>query len=594
MHHLDTNHGESFSNFPRPTRDHVNRSSDNSGVMAIRRPTYWLEMRGIKTATDSMPAKKNHQSEEEEEEEEEDDDDDDEDYEEPSSKKRKHSGWKKRASTKKSPKRKGSYVPKEPPSYPAGSIEEKWYLEILHNGQVTCPKCSVIVRKTVEGLKKHMESCREDAYTCQHCGKKFRSSAGMTYHLMAFHNLFAQGDTDDLNNQPDRGRLRKVLKCMGRLKCMRKGCSSSFTTMMGYLYHTKKCGKEEAELEVMALKCQHCGRAYQSRAGLVYHVRTKHEPLTSCHGDQRQQKENSYEARVQRRSAKIASYYLHEIASEELIKEWPKRKLLRDLVPDDRKLKFRRPGLPTFSKEVLQKWNVELKRFHIIHCPNEDCEAVYSSIPGLKAHLGTCSKGDFVSGKYVCLLCEKEFVSESGVKYHINTVHSEEWFIVNTKSTKSFEKPIKMQQKNDKYKTSKAAAAQNRQTRSTRELIGNHSMNKAPNATAKIRSVGIQLPEKNDISTSSGMKGKEPRKRNVREPVPNATVIKAETFEVSKPETSTAPTLKPVTTTSQNPRILKLRLRGTRCESLPLKPELRTRQHRNHCSEGKKKLKADS
>jgi hypothetical protein len=30
-----------------------------------------------------------------------------------------------------------------------------------------------------------------------------------------------------------------------------------------------------------------------------------------------------------------------------------------------------------------------------------------------------------VAGKYKCLLCEKEFVSESGVKYHINSVHAE-------------------------------------------------------------------------------------------------------------------------------------------------------------------------
>lgn len=35
------------------------------------------------------------------------------------------------------------------------------------------------------------------------------------------------------------------------------------------------------------------------------------------------------------------------------------------------------------------------------------------------------SQGEFIAGKYKCLLCEKEFVSESGVKYHINTVHAE-------------------------------------------------------------------------------------------------------------------------------------------------------------------------
>ncbi|MEE6528023.1 hypothetical protein FKM82_029894, partial [Ascaphus truei] len=53
------------------------------------------------------------------------------------------------------------------------------------------------------------------------------------------------------------------------------------------------------------------------------------------------------------------------------------------------------------------------------------CASVYCSISGLKTHLGSCTQGDFVAGKYRCLLCEKEFISESGVKYHINSMHGE-------------------------------------------------------------------------------------------------------------------------------------------------------------------------
>lgn len=75
--------------------------------------------------------------------------------------------------------------------------------------------------------------------------------------------------------------------------------------------------------------------------------------------------------RVQRRSAKIAVYHLQELASAELAKEWPKRKVLQDLVPDDRKLKYTRPGLPTFSQEVLHKWKSDIKKYHRIQCPNQ-------------------------------------------------------------------------------------------------------------------------------------------------------------------------------------------------------------------------------
>lgn len=45
-------------------------------------------------------------------------------------------------------------------SPPAGSQEERWQLQIVAKGRVTCPKCKSVSRKTVEGLKKHMENCR--------------------------------------------------------------------------------------------------------------------------------------------------------------------------------------------------------------------------------------------------------------------------------------------------------------------------------------------------------------------------------------------------------------------------------------------------
>lgn len=44
--------------------------------------------------------------------------------------------------------------------HPPGSQEERWQLQIVAKGRVTCPKCKSVSRKTVEGLKKHMENCR--------------------------------------------------------------------------------------------------------------------------------------------------------------------------------------------------------------------------------------------------------------------------------------------------------------------------------------------------------------------------------------------------------------------------------------------------
>lgn len=40
-------------------------------------------------------------------------------------------------------------------------MEEKWYLEIMDKGSVSCPTCQAVGRKTIEGLKKHMENCKQ-------------------------------------------------------------------------------------------------------------------------------------------------------------------------------------------------------------------------------------------------------------------------------------------------------------------------------------------------------------------------------------------------------------------------------------------------
>ncbi|CAI7934823.1 finger 512 isoform X1 [Podarcis lilfordi] len=406
-------------------------------------------------------------------------------------------------------KPKGGHRKRDTPVYAAGSLEEHWQLEILSRGRVTCPTCRAVVRKTVEGLKKHMTNCQHEMLTCHRCGKQLRSLAGMKYHIMADHNSLPVGTEEAACDLGERERLRRVLKRMGKLKCPRQvrwsslwpsgepeqpgpgwgrglrppqaplgecradsppsswwwrgdaeapppppswlpsflgacaplcppllpqGCTGSFTSVLGFLYHTRKCGKEAAELEQMALKCQHCGKAYRSKAGLAYHLKMEHGPISLLGQDIQppppkevaSAEPSSGGRRALRKSALAAAHHLQEaLAKEALAKEWPRRKVWQDLVPEDRKLKYTRPGLPAVSQEVLSKWRAEIKACRRVRCPNQGCECVYSSISGLKSHLSSCILGEFVAGRYRCLLCEKEFVSESGVKYHINTVHAQ-------------------------------------------------------------------------------------------------------------------------------------------------------------------------
>ncbi|XP_054610038.1 zinc finger protein 512B isoform X1 [Dunckerocampus dactyliophorus] len=386
----------------------------------------------------------------------------------------------------------------------SGTVSDvQWQKAISERGEVVCPTCSIVTRKTIHGLKKHMEICQklQEALKCQQCHKQFRSKAGLNYHTMAEHNSkpsWSEGQMED--EHEERERLRRILKQMGKIKCPSEGCSAHFASLMGYQYHQKRCGREVSDDEKRVFLCQHCGKTYRSKVGRDYHVRTEHSPTitaimsATCNskdsstdtnnntgkervasdrlsGGKREQNqpgwyqkapvaqekdkvkdkdiqgkdrakekavqneslaedfERTPSGRVRRRSAQVAVFHLQEIAEDELAKDWgTKRRIKDDLVPDSKRLNYTRPGLPSFSRELLETWKSQVKENGFICCTNENCDAVYSSVSGLKAHLANCSQGGGGLAKYTCLICQKEFNSESGVKYHISKTHSQNWF----------------------------------------------------------------------------------------------------------------------------------------------------------------------
>uniref|UniRef100_A0A4W6DYV5 Zinc finger protein 512B n=1 Tax=Lates calcarifer TaxID=8187 RepID=A0A4W6DYV5_LATCA len=313
---------------------------------------------------------------------------------------------------------------KDPATTSSGAVPDtQWQRAISERGEVVCPTCSIVTRKTIHGLKKHMEICQklQDALKCQQCHKQFRSKAGLNYHTMAEHSTKPSGSEGQTGDEhEERERLRRVLKQMGRIKCPSEGCSAHFSSLMGYQYHQKRCGGEFSDDEKPVFLCQHCGKTYRSKAGRDYHVRTEHSPtITTTMTSQGEDFERT----------PMAVFHLQEIAEDELAKDWgTKRRIKDDLVPDSKRLNYTRPGLPNFSPELLETWKNQVKEKGFICCTNENCEAVYSSVSGLKAHLANCSQGGGELGKYTCLICQKEFSSESGVKYHISKTHSQNWF----------------------------------------------------------------------------------------------------------------------------------------------------------------------
>ncbi|KAM4691532.1 zinc finger protein 512B [Rhinophrynus dorsalis] len=326
---------------------------------------------------------------------------------------------------------------------PPGSVDDRGQRQISKRGEVICPNCCSVTRKTMAGLRKHMEVCEQlqEALRCQHCRKQFKSKAGLNYHTMAEHvNKSSTPEDVPVDEQKERERLRKVLKQMGKLRCPSQDCSASFSSLMGYHYHTQRCGKEPCEWERLRFTCPHCNKEYQSKAGRDYHVRSEHcpvpvEPEPAEQEAELEDFERTPSGRVRRRSAQVAVFHLQEIAEDELAKEGGRRRIREDLVPDSKRLNYLRPGLPTFNPQLLDSWKNRVKENGFICCPNNCCEAIYSSVSGLKAHLANCNKGNHSVGKYRCLLCQKEFSSESGVKYHILKTHSQNWFRLSSVSS---------------------------------------------------------------------------------------------------------------------------------------------------------------
>ncbi|KAM7411735.1 hypothetical protein PAMA_021626 [Pampus argenteus] len=368
---------------------------------------------------------------------------------------------------------------KDPATTSSGAVPDtQWQRAISERGEVVCPTCSIVTRKTIHGLKKHMEICQklQDALKCQQCHKQFRSKAGLNYHTMAEHSTKPSGSEGQTGDEhEERERLRRVLKQMGRIKCPSEHCGNTYRSKAGRDYHVRtehsptinttmtattptnnkdsitdtnnNTGKERVVSEESpsgGKREQPEKKDWQERASAI---QPKEKERETRETDREKEKdrdrvkekaaqnevevdfERTPSGRVRRRSAQVAVFHLQEIAEDELAKDWgTKRRIKDDLVPDSKRLNYTRPGLPNFSPELLESWKNQVKEKGFICCTNENCEAVYSSVSGLKAHLANCSQGGGELGKYTCLICQKEFSSESGVKYHISKTHSQNWF----------------------------------------------------------------------------------------------------------------------------------------------------------------------
>ncbi|MEQ2192198.1 hypothetical protein XENOCAPTIV_008394 [Xenoophorus captivus] len=151
---------------------------------------------------------------------------------------------------------------KEPATPSSGGVSDiQWQRTISERGEVVCPTCSIVTRKTIHGLKKHMEICQKVSmqYTCllhieprkiiqiHAISESRRDLCPALFSLSVIYNSFqcparlspplaalpsavlpsgSEGQTG--SEHEERERLRRVLKQMGRIKCPSEVFSSLF------------------------------------------------------------------------------------------------------------------------------------------------------------------------------------------------------------------------------------------------------------------------------------------------------------------------------------------------------------------------------
>ncbi|CAK6957340.1 zinc finger protein 512B isoform X2 [Scomber scombrus] len=281
---------------------------------------------------------------------------------------------------------------KDPATTSSGAVPDiQWQRAISERGEVVCPTCSIVTRKTIHGLKKHMEICQklQDALRCQQCQKQFRSKAGLNYHTMAEHSTKPSGSEGQTGDEhEERERLRRVLKQMGRIKCPSEHCGKTYRSKAGRDYHVRtehpptittamaattttnkdnipdtnnNTGKERVVSEGSPSggkreQSQPERRNWQEKAPSIQPMEREREASEKDREKEKERErvkekaaqnevevdfERTPSGRVRRRSAQVAVFHLQEIAEDELAKDWgTKRRIKDDLVPDSKRVRI--------------------------------------------------------------------------------------------------------------------------------------------------------------------------------------------------------------------------------------------------------------
>ncbi|XP_077989899.1 zinc finger protein 512-like [Glandiceps talaboti] len=87
---------------------------------------------------------------------------------------------------------------------------------------------------------------------------------------------------------------------------------------------------------------------------------------------------------------------------------------------------YTKPARPVVTPAMTAEWRDILKSEGELKCRNEGCDVSYINVGSMKFHYAMCPKNGIVLENYKCLVCSKEYKSETSMKFHVQSAHQVE------------------------------------------------------------------------------------------------------------------------------------------------------------------------
>ncbi|XP_033100681.1 uncharacterized protein LOC117104116 isoform X2 [Anneissia japonica] len=300
----------------------------------------------------------------------------------------------------------------------------------LNNGKsAKCRWCSMNYKKLTTILR-HYDKCHEyykNGFNCNECGNIFKSPGSLNYHKLANHTKAVVEESQKKDKKQSEAQvLKQLLRQKKKLNCKNESCTKSFTTVLGYQYHMKRCGVEEV---AAIYTCQICQKTYTTDPGLKYHLSSRHAPtVEKASLDKTEEVFTDDSGKRRRSAAHRAMASMKELKEKGYVE-------VNDTGKEEKRTKtstndfmlFTSPNIE-IDEDLLKEWKAQFSLKQRVPCPF-DCDFTAVLLVSLKDHYHFCQENPNAannSERYKCNICNKEYTIRASIISHVRGTHTKD------------------------------------------------------------------------------------------------------------------------------------------------------------------------